>query len=203
MKRGHVILIAGAALLVAGIAISIAWGMSLAGMFFADNAIIHSEALAPGQSLQTTRNVESLDRPLWVAVGIDQQSQPGGDFSIRQTVTDPNGNVVSRSEFQESFTTTIDPEVTGTYTIEITNLGAEPVAVGGTFGHVPFMGPEGRPDAEAMMSRGGLGMIIAGGGLAAAGVVVLIVGGIITAVDGRNRQGTTTTSEGGITYRKD
>ena len=203
MKRGHIILIAGAALLVAGIAISIAWGISLAGSFVADNTIIHSEELAPGQSVQATRNVESLERPLWVAVGIDGESQSGGNFLIRETVTDPNGNVVSRSEFQESFTTTIDPEVTGTYTIAMINLGPEPVHVSGTFGHVPFMGPDGRPDAGAMMSGGGLGTIIAGGGLAAAGVVTLIVGAIVTVIDGRNRQGTTATSEGGITYRKD
>lgn len=119
-------------------------------------------------------------------------------------MTDPNGRVVSSSEFQESFSTTIRPEVTRVYTVTISNLGAEPVTIGGAFGHVPFLGADRQPDVDDLMSSGGLGTIIAGVGLAAAGIVMLIIGAIVTVIDGRRRHGTTTTtSEGGITYRKD
>jgi hypothetical protein len=205
MKRGHIILIAGAGLLVAGIVISAVWGVSLASSFMADNTIIQRTSIAPGQSIQTTRNVDSLDRPLSLAIGIDQQQSSRDDGPIlRATVTDPNENIVSRSEFQRSIAPTIQPQVTGVYTVTITNLGTEPVMIGGAFGHVPFIRADGQPDIEAMMSGGGLGTIIAGGGLATAGIIVLIVGAIITVIDGRKKQGsTTTTSEGGITYRKD
>jgi hypothetical protein len=111
--------------------------------------------------------------------------------------------VVSSDEFEESFSTTITPPATGTYTVSVTNLGTEMVTIGGTFGHVPFLRSDGQPDVEHMMSAGGLGMIIAGGGLASVGIIALIVGAIVTILDGRNQKGTTTTSEGGITYRKD
>jgi hypothetical protein len=155
--------------------------------------------------VEATRNVESLDRPLFLAIGVDpQQSQQDDGFRLRETVRDPNGRVVSSDEFEESFSTTITPAATGTYTVTVTNLGTEMVTMGGTFGHVPFLGSDGQPNIEEMMSAGGLGMIIAGGGLATAGILALIVGAIITVLDGRNQKGTTTTtSEGGITYRKD
>jgi hypothetical protein len=205
MKRGYIILIAGAGLLVAGIVISAVWGVSFASSFIADNTIIEGTSLAPGESVQATRNVDSLERPLSIAIGLDpeQQSQ-SDDFRLSAKVTDPSGRVVSTREFQESIATTITPEATGAYTVTITNLGTEPVAIGGVFGHVPFLGADGQPDMDSIMSGGGLGTIVAGGGLAAAGILALIIGGIVTVIDSRKKQGTTTTTgEGGITYRKD
>ena len=91
------------------------------------------------------------------------------------------------------------------YTVTVTNLGTRPVIVSGSFGHMPFIGTDGKPDIEAMAGGRGLGMIIIGGGLAAVGIITLIAGGIITAVDGRTKShnATTTTGQGGVTYRKD
>ena len=203
MKRGHIILIGGAAALVAGIVISTVWGISFASSFISDNTLLHRE-LNPGESVEATRNVDSLERPLFLAIGVDrQQSQQDDGYRLRETVTDPNGRVVSSDEFEESFSTTITPPATGSYTVSVTNLGTEMVTIGRTFGHVPFLRSDGQPDVENMMSAGGLGMIIAGGGLASVGIIALIVGAIVTILDGRNQKGTTTTSEGGITYRKD
>jgi len=204
MKRGHIILVAGAAMLVAGIAISVVWGVSFASSFLADNSIVERTSLGPGESVNATRNVDSLYRPIFLAVGADpQQSQQNDGFRLRETMTDPNGRVVSSNEFQESYSTTVTPEVTGTYTVTISNLGTGPVTIGGAFGHVPFLGADRQPDVEGMMSTGGLGTIITGGGLTIAGVVTLIAGAVITVLDSRKRQGSTATSEGGITYRKD
>ena len=203
MKRGHAILIAGAALLVAGIVLSIVWGISFAGSFIAENTIIH-RAIGPSESIEVVRNVTSPDTPLFLAVGVDPQQSLNDGYALKETVTDPDGRLVSRDEFQESFSTTISPQVTGEYVAVITNIGAETVTVSGTFGHVPFLGVNGQPNLDDMMSVGGVGMIIAGGGLATAGIIGLIVGAIVTIMDGRKREGTTTTaSEGGITYRKD
>jgi hypothetical protein len=112
--------------------------------------------------------------------------------------------MINSNEFEESFSTTITPAFIGTYTVRITNLETDTVTIGSTFGHVPFLGPDGQPNIEEMMSAGGLGMIVAGGGLATAGIIALIVGAIVTILDGRNKKETTTTaSEGGMTYRKD
>lgn len=201
MQRGHIILIAGAALLVAGIAITAAWGTSLARSFLAENTIMQTTSLAPGQSIDAQMTVNDLDRPLSLAIGVNRQ-QSSGDVRLRETVTDPSGKIVSTSEFDESFFTTISPEATGTYTATVTNIGTQTASISGTFGYMPFVSADGRPNVDEMMSGSGLGMVIVGGSLAAAGVITLIVGGIITVLDGRRHE-TTTTSEGGVTYRKD
>lgn len=108
---------------------------------------------------------------------------------------------MSNGEFDESFFTTIKPEGTGTYTVIVTNIGTQTAMVSGSFGYMPFASADGQPNFDDMMS-GGLDMLILGGSLAAAGVVTLIVGGVITIADGRRHE-TTTTSESGVTYRKD
>ncbi len=200
MQRGHTILIAGAVLLVAGIAITAVWGTSLASSFLAENTIMQTTSIQPGQSVDAQIAVNALDRPLSLALGVERQDS-SGDIRLRETVTDPSGETVSTSEFDESFFTTIKPEATGTYAVTVTNIGTQTATVSGSFGYMPFVSANGQPNFDDTMSDG-LGILILGGSLAAAGVVTLIVGGIITVADGR-RHATTTTSEGGITYRKD
>lgn len=209
MKRGYIILISGAAVLVAGIAISAAWGVSFAGAFVRDNTIVAKTVIDAGKSISAQTEVRQLDRPISLAVGIDkngqQQFSNPSDIRLKVSITDPNGNIASSNEFGESFLTSLNPKVVGVYTVTVTNLGTRPVIVSGSFGHMPFIGTDGKPDIEAMAGGRGLGMIIIGGGLAAVGIITLIAGGIITAVDGRTKShnATTTTGQGGVTYRKD
>jgi hypothetical protein len=191
------------------------WGVSFAGSFVANNTIVAKTTINPGQSVSTKTDVTQLDRPITLTVGIDRSGGGGGqqqqmplssDVMLKETVSDPGGQVVSSNEFGDSFVTSIKPQVAGAYTVTITNLGEKPVSIGGTFGYMPFIDSNGKPDINALMDGGqGLGMIIAGGLMAVAGVVTLIVGGIITVADSRGGHGTTTTStsERGVTYRKD
>ncbi len=218
MKRGQIILIGGAVLLVAGITISAVWGMSFASSFFTNNTLVAKTTINAGQSVSAQNQVSELDRPISLAVGIDRTTATtlpsSSDIRLRETVTDPNGKVVSTNEFGNGFVTSFKPEVAGVYTVTITNLGQNPVSISGTFGYMPFIGNNGNPvDINTMMGgaagQQGLGMIIAGGAMAAAGIIVLIVGAIVTVADSRAKpttsstSTTTTTSEGGITYRKD
>ncbi len=208
MKRGHVILIAGAVLLVAGITIGAVWGMSFASSFFTNNTLVAKTTINAGQSVSAQNHVSQLDRPISLAVGIDRTTTTlpsSSDIRLRETVTDPNGKVVSSNEFGNGFVTSFKPDVAGVYTVTITNLGSTPVSMSGTFGYMPFIGNNGNPDINTMMGAGGLGMIITGGVMAAAGIIVLIVGAIITVADAREQRHDTaaTTGEGGITYRKD
>jgi hypothetical protein len=128
---------------------------------------------------------------------------------LRETITDPNGKVVSSNEFRDSFFTSFKPEITGVYIVTVSNLDTKPISIGGAFGQMPFVGTNGKPDINAMMTGGGgLNMIILGGGLATVGIIVLIAGGIITVIDSRrskssNATSSSTTSSNGITYRKD
>jgi hypothetical protein len=214
MKRGYIILISGAILLIAGIVISAIWGASFANSFMTNNTIVAKTIINAGQSVSAKTDVTQLDRPISLAIGIDRTGQQQAssstlDTRLREIITDPNGKVVSNNEFGDSFFTSFKPETPGVYTVTVSNLSTTPITIGGTFGHMPFMGTNGKPDINAMMTGGGgLGMIILGGGLAATGVIVLIVGGIITVIDSRsgkssNTTSSSTTSSNGITYRKD
>ena len=219
MKRGYIILISGAVLLVAGIIISAVWAVQFAGSFLRDNTIVAQTSVDAGKSVDTRINVDQLDRPVSLAIGIDQtQLQPlpsqqqqipttqSSDIRLKEEVTDPNGRVVSSNEFSNSFFTSFKPEVTGVHTVTISNLGTRTVSVNGAFGYMPFIGPDSKPNFDNMIGGGGwgLGMIIAGGALAGVGVVTLIIGAIITVVDSRKHSSTTTTTtDRGITYRKD
>lgn len=94
MKRGYIILISGAAVLVAGIAISAAWGVSFAGAFVRDNTIVAKTVIDAGKSISAQTEVRQLDRPISLAVGIDkngqQQFSNPSDIRLKVSITDPN-----------------------------------------------------------------------------------------------------------------
>ncbi len=213
MKRGHIILISGAVLLVAGIIISAVWAVQFAGSFMRDNTFVAQTSIDAGESIDTRIDVRQLDRPVSLAIGVDRAGlqQPSQiptstpDIRLKEEVKDPNGRVVSSNEFGDSFFTTFKPEVIGVYTVTVSNLGIRPVTVSGAFGYMPFVGSDGNFPVDSMMGgEWGLGMIIAGGALASIGLVTLIVGAVITVADSRRQSSTTTTTtEGEITYRKD
>ncbi|SRR5579885_2048430 len=207
MKRGHAILIGGAILLVAGIAVAAVWGISFAGSFLSNNTIVGRTTIYPGQSISAKTDVSQLDKQIALTVGVERvNGQIPINVQLKETITDPNGNIVSSNQFTDSYITSIKPQVTGAYTVTLTNIGSTPVSVGGTFGYFPMIGANGQPDTNAMMMNGqGVGIIITGGLMAFAGVITLIVGGIITVADSRRHSSTESTSstQGGITYRKD
>jgi hypothetical protein len=214
VKRGYIILISGAVLFVAGILIAAVWGVSFAGSFIRDNTIVTKTIINPGQSVSAKTDVTQLDnRPVSLTVGIDktgqqqqQQTPPLSEVRLKETITDPNGVLVSNTEFGDSFVTSFKPRATGVYTVTVTNLGIRPISIGGTFGYIPFIDSNGKPNINAMFGGvvgQGLGMIIVGGVMALIGVITLIIGGIVTVFDSRTNRQNMTTSEGGVTYRKD
>jgi hypothetical protein len=186
MKRGHIILSAGAALLVAGLVIALVWGISYASSLYANNTVIANTSIQPGASISAKKDVNALDKPVYLTIGLGEQQQSSpSDIHLKQVTTDPSGKTVSSSEFQKVYTTTINPTTTGTYTVTVSNLGTAPVTVSGTFGYIPWVGTEGNPNASNSNPGEGLGVVYAGGGLAAAGVVTLIAGGIVAVLDRR------------------
>lgn len=90
------------------------------------------------------------------------------DIHLKLVDTDPNGKIVSSSEFQKVFTTTINLTTTGTYTVTVSNLGTAPVTVSGTFGYIPWVGTDGNPTATSSNPGEGLGAVYAGAELGAA-----------------------------------
>jgi hypothetical protein len=57
MKRGHIILIAGAIFLVAGITIAVVWRVSFVGSFVANNTLVDKKTINAGQSVSVQNDV--------------------------------------------------------------------------------------------------------------------------------------------------
>lgn len=74
----------------------------------------------------------------------------------------------------------------GQYTLIVTNLGSEPVKVGGIFGYIPIIGNNNQVSLQPLIG------IIAGVILFIVGVITLIVGTIIAVLDRRRKKPTLT-----------
>jgi hypothetical protein len=206
VKRGHIVLISGAVLFAVGIALTTVWGTQFAGMFLQDNTLINEVSIDPGQSIESTRQVTDISRPLTVAIHIQGINQDDtlplrNDVRLVETVRDPSGAIISRNEFSGNLFTSFKPEQIGNHILTITNNGTRSVTIDGTFGYMPFINMEGGQQVD--FDFGHLSGVISGSVLTAIGLFTIIAGIVIVIVDGRKKGDSTATSDGGITYKKD
>ena len=68
LKRGYIILIAGGALVVAGVVISAVWAGSFVGQFMQENTIIGQAAVEPSETINATLQVNDVSRPISIAL---------------------------------------------------------------------------------------------------------------------------------------
>jgi hypothetical protein len=180
MKRSYIILIAGAVILIAGIAIFLVYTNSFVDPFLSENTIVSNSTIQSGQSINISRETVQAGRSLSLVIS----SEPF-DVSLRAETNDPKGIIVSSNEFSERLLTTIKPEISGKYISKITNLGTEPVTIDAVVGQLPII--DENDQTRLNLLRGILGGIIA----VVIGIIVLIVGGIIFIVDRRKSKTTT------------
>jgi uncharacterized RDD family membrane protein YckC len=190
LQRSYIILIIGAALLISGIIISALWAGSFGVRFMQENTILSGVLIRPSAFVNTTIQVTDTSKPVSLAIHLEHgnndsssigQGQILSNNTLRETVRNPNGLVITTNEFTRQFFTTFKPDVTGKYTITIHNLRNTPVSVGIFVGNVPFVGANNQVNANF------LGGIIAGIFLIIAGIIVLIAGVIVLALDRRRR----------------
>jgi uncharacterized RDD family membrane protein YckC len=198
LQRSYIILIIGAALLISGIIISALWAGSFGARFMRENTILSGVSIRPAALVNTTFQVADTSRPISLAIhvernnnnnnntpGTGEEERQGGQIpnsnTLRETVRNPNGLVMTNNEFTNQFFTTFKPDITGKYTITIYNLGNTPVSIGVLVGNVPFVG------ANNQVNINFLGGIIAGILLIIVGIIVLIAGVIVLALDRRKR----------------
>ena len=200
LQRGYIILIIGTALLISGIIISVLWAGSFAGTFMRENTILSGVSIRPAALVNTTIQVTDTSRPVSLAIHVERSNINGGDTSstssnnggggqerqgqilnntLRETVRNPNGLVMTSNEFTKQFFTTFKPDVTGKYTLTVYNLGSRPVSIGVLVGNLPFVGANSQPNINFLSG------IIAGVSLIIAGIIVLITGVIVLALDRR------------------
>jgi hypothetical protein len=180
MQRGYLILIVGGTLLALGIAISVIWAGSLGGRIIHQNTILNGVFIYPSGTASAITQVNDVSRRLSLVISVE--SNRNGDQAtptLRETVRNPNGEAISTNQFTKQFLTTIKPDVIGTYTLIIDNLGGSIVSVGILFGNLPFVGQNNQLNLNLF------GGLVTGGILAVAGIIALIVGLVVLIIDRR------------------
>jgi uncharacterized RDD family membrane protein YckC len=190
LHRGYIILIIGAALLISGIIISALWAGSFAETFLRENTILSGVSIRPSTSVNTSIQITDASRPLSLAINVERDNggtsggstSGGGQISnntLRETVRNPNGFIMTSNDFTKQFFTTFKPDTMGKYTITVYNLGNSPVSISILVGNLPFVGTTNQVNINF------LGGIIAGVFLIIAGIIVVIAGVIVLALDRR------------------
>ena len=180
MQRGYLILIAGGALLAIGIAISIIWAGSLGSRIINQNTILNGVSIYPSGATNAITQVSDLSRPLSLVISIESNHNTGqANAILRETVRNPNGDIISTNDFTKQFVTTIKPDVIGKYTLSINNLGGSLVSIGILFGNLPFVGQNNQLNVNFFAG------LVTGGVLTIAGIIALIAGLVMLIVDRR------------------
>jgi hypothetical protein len=181
LQRGYIIL------LISGIVTSALWVGSFAGRFLRENTILNSVSIRPSGLVNSTFQVMDTSRPVSLAIHVERSNNinPGTgqgqirNNTLRETVRNPNGLVMTSNEFSKQFFTTFKPDITGKYIATIQNLGNTTVSTGVLVGNLPFIG------ANNQVNVNFFGGIIVGVILIIAGIIVLIAGVIILILDRR------------------
>jgi uncharacterized RDD family membrane protein YckC len=153
-----------------------------------ENTLLNGVLIRPADLANTTFQVTDTSRPVSLAIHVERnnnitsgtgQEQQIPNNTLRETVRNPNGIVITSNEFTKQFFTTFKPDMTGKYTITISNLGNTPISIGALVGNLPFIGSNNQVNINF------LGGIIAGIFLIVAGIIVLIAGVVVLALDRR------------------
>src|SRR5829696_7998541 len=204
LKRGYIILIAGAVLVIAGIALTAVYGSNLASLVLSESVILSDVPIDPSASVNRTLEVTNTERTVAIALHGEsgeadstqtQQQQESNISIIREEIRNPSGVVINKNEFNsgsssedndgddnnDGLFTTFKPDVQGQYNLIITNLGSEPVKVRGIFGYIPIIGNNNQVNLQPLIG------IIAGVILFIVGIITLIVDAIIALLDRRKK----------------
>ena len=131
LKRGYIILIVGAVMLVTAVVISALSAGSFAGQFMRDNIIISHATIRPSESVTEVLQVNDTRRQVSLALHSEAEST---NATIRATIRDPISKIVNAKEFPKDYFTTFKPNSTGNYTLTLTNLGNNIINIDGVFG---------------------------------------------------------------------
>ena len=195
LERGYIILILGAALLISGIIISALWAGYFAATFIRENIILSGVSIRQSNSVSTSIQVMDTSRPISLTIHVEPSNGMASSITttavneregqipnntLRETVRNPNGIIMTSNEFTKQFFTTFKPDIPGKYTITVYNLGNSPVSIGAIVGNLPFIGANNN-----IVNTNFLGAIIAGIVLVIAGIIALIAAVTVLALDRR------------------
>jgi hypothetical protein len=170
MQRAHKLLIAGGAILAAGI---ILFGITLVILrqqSFSINSSI--ETISPGKSMVKTSEMNGRKK---IVIVVNYQP-PDVPLNI-QVIQQPGLTKILDLNFTNRLFTSFIPNKDVTNNIMITNLGAKQVSANTIFGSSEFFDTGGQPKTPLSA------MAIAGPFLSFIGIIILIIGGIFLLKD--------------------
>ena len=184
MKRGTIIMIIGAVLFFSGISISILWAGSFFKTLLNQSILLTSISIPASTFNNNTLQVNDLDHPIILQLQVEKDSNTATNnntttISIRQTVKDPTGKILSQSNISKEFTVSIKPTVKGFYTLSLYNPGNLPVKIGGVFAPIQFLNQNNQVNLN-FFSGAIIGIV-----LIIVGILTFIVGLIIAILDRR------------------
>ena len=183
MQRGYRILVVSGILFATSVSISFVWGITFSGLFTANNQglLANQITLSTLHAYNTSIYIDSIDRPLTLAMGSINNDQP----KLREIVTGPSGEVISNSTFQKTYFSTIKPNKTGEYELAVfqfENKSGDDATLYVLFGVLPFL--KGNGELEWSVFTG----LIVGIFLFVGGIFFLTAGLIISYRDRNRRQ---------------
>src|SRR5919198_2545623 len=170
MQRGYKLLIAGGAILAAGIILIVMTFIIFKQQSFSINSSIGM--ISPGKSMVKTSEVNAGKK---MAIAINYQPS---DVPLNiQVIQQPSLAKILDLNFTHRLFTNFVPSKDGTDNIMITNLGTKQVSANTIFGSIEFFDATGQPKTSLSV------MAISGPLLSFIGIIVLIIGGIFLLKD--------------------
>jgi hypothetical protein len=180
LKKGYIILLVGAALVVIGISLTAAYGIGIASVILNESIILSDILIDPSSSVNRTLDIISTQRPVSIALHVETNTSPDNPV-VEQTIINPEGLIINKNELgvQSDLFTSFQPEIEGIYTLSLHNLGTDHVKIGGLFGYLPITENSGEINLSTITG------LLAGAWVFVIGIGTLVGGTVITVIDRR------------------
>jgi hypothetical protein len=178
VKSGVILLIIGGALLVIGLVVSGISVVAVTTQVLEGGALIEAAEIEPGLSYAAVMK----DLPVGRQIVLSLDSQPS-DVMLSAVLKEADGDTIGVYNVTKTpFTSTAMSREPGDHTLELTNIGTQPVTVSGALLNSPVAGEGGGvsvaddPGLQNLIAYG-VGILV-GIVLIIAGIVILIIGAI-------------------------
>jgi hypothetical protein len=98
LKRGYIILLVGAALVVIGISLSAAYGIGIASVILNESIILSDVFVDSSSTVNRTLDITNIER--LVSIALHVESDASSDNSVvEQAIINPEGLEINKNEF--------------------------------------------------------------------------------------------------------
>jgi hypothetical protein len=178
VKSSVILLIIGAGLLVAGLAVASVSVFSITKQILEGGALIEAASLEPGLGYSAV--LKELPEGRQLVLSLDGEPD---DVPLSAVITEADGDAIGVFNVTSTpYTTSVVTREPGDHTLELRNVGTQTVVVNGALLNSPITGEGGGVSVEddpglRELATYGVG-ILAGAALIIAGIVLLIIGAV-------------------------